>query len=124
VKLINVEDWVTLKNLKKRKPALGTRAIAKLLGISCNTGKIALKSEDIPTYERRREINPEIKPFQEYSCVRFLVKGLKGSRVLKEIISKAYKGSKSAFYKYILELSLKLSVPINPTRLRPANSLN
>jgi len=76
-----MEGWVTIKNIKKHKPALETRAIAELLGISRNTVRMALKSEDVPTYERQKEINPEIKPFQEYICERLVVKGLKGSRV-------------------------------------------
>ncbi len=69
-----MEDWITIKNLKKRNPSLGSRAIAELLGISRNTVKMALKSEDVPTYERQKEINPEIKPFQEYICERLVVK--------------------------------------------------
>jgi len=29
-----MEDWITIKNLKKRRPDLGTRKIADLLGFS------------------------------------------------------------------------------------------
>ncbi len=31
-----MEDWVKIRNLKKKNPELGTRAIAKLVGVSRN----------------------------------------------------------------------------------------
>ena len=37
-----MEDWVTIKNLKKKNPNLGTRKIALMLGISRNTVKGAM----------------------------------------------------------------------------------
>ena len=30
--MISMEDWVTIRDLKKKNPGLGTRAIAKLFG--------------------------------------------------------------------------------------------
>ena len=47
-----MEDWVTIKTLKKRRTKLGTRKIEKLLGISRNTVKKALVSESTPEYKR------------------------------------------------------------------------
>jgi hypothetical protein len=29
-----MEDWITIRNLKKRNPNMGTKAIAKKLGLS------------------------------------------------------------------------------------------
>ena len=37
--MIKVEDWVTIRNLKKKNPNIGTRTIALMLGISRNTVK-------------------------------------------------------------------------------------
>lgn len=99
-----MEDWVTIQNLKKRNPKLGTRQIADLLGMSRNTVKRALKRKDVPVYKREKEINPEIVPFTEYIYERLIVKKLLGSCVLEELISKGYTGSRSAFYRYISEL--------------------
>ncbi len=31
--MIKVEDWVTIRNLKKKNPNIGTRTIALMLGI-------------------------------------------------------------------------------------------
>ncbi|MDI6804136.1 MAG: IS21 family transposase [Bacteroidota bacterium] len=105
--------------MRKRKPALGSRTIAELLGISRNTVKKALKSDDVPTYDRQREINPDIVPFKEYICERLIIKRLRGSRVLKEIILKGYKGSKSAFYRYILEIKFETKRTFQPYETSP-----
>ncbi len=98
--MITMEDWVTIKNLKKRNPNLGTRKIAGLLGVSRNTVKSALRSEEAPRYERESKINPDIKPFENYIYVGLSQRHLRKSRVLEDIISKGYKGSQSAFYRY------------------------
>ena len=47
-----MEDWVTIRNLKKKNQSLGTRAIADMLGISRNTVKKALASDEAPQYSR------------------------------------------------------------------------
>ena len=99
--MITMEDWVTIRNLKKRNSKLGTRQIAELMGISRNTVKKALRKEKEPVAPRSRNINPYVKPFKEYIERQLIVNGLYGSRVLDEIRSKGYKGSKSAFYQYI-----------------------
>ena len=49
--VISMEDWITIRNLKKRNPRMGTRKIAKKLGLSRNTVKNALKSENPPEYK-------------------------------------------------------------------------
>jgi len=40
-------DWVTIRNLKKRNPELGTRAIARILKVSRNTVKKASTKNSI-----------------------------------------------------------------------------
>ena len=109
-----MEDWVTIKNLKKRNPKMGTRKIAELLGVSRNTVRRALRSDAVPEYSREPKINPEIEPFCDYIYERLLVKRLRGSRVLNEIRSKGYKGSQSAFYRHIS----KIKQPVRKTYQR------
>jgi DNA-binding MarR family transcriptional regulator len=58
--VISMEDWITIRNLKKRNPNMGTKAIAKKLGLSRNTVKKALRSEDPPVYKRKAYTNPEL----------------------------------------------------------------
>lgn len=96
-----MEDWITIRNLKKRNPGMGTRKIAKKLGLSRNTVKNALKSENPPEYKRETYINPELEPFHDFIIEKYFVKKLKGSRVLNELWSKGCKVSGSAFYRYI-----------------------
>ncbi len=99
--MISMEDWITIRNLKKRNPRIGTRKIAKKLGLARNTVKNALKSEDAPEYKRETYINPELEPFHDFIIETYFVKKLKGSRVLNELRSKGCNVSSSAFYRYI-----------------------
>ena len=48
--VLRMEDWVSIKNLRAKNSDLGTRKIAELLGVSRNTVKKALASEDAPKY--------------------------------------------------------------------------
>ena len=84
-----MEDWVTIRNLRVKNPNLGTRTIALMLGISRNTVKKALVSEEIPLYNRgERKINEHIEPFVNFIKESFFKKNLKASRILKDINSK------------------------------------
>lgn len=99
-----MEDWVTIKNLKRRRPDLGSRKIADLLKISRNTVRCALARESVPQYQRSTKINPDIEPFEDYIYEQLVVKKLRGSRVLNDMRSKGYQGSQSAFYRYISKI--------------------
>jgi len=96
-----MEDWVSIKNIRAKNPKLGTRKIAELLGISRNTVKKALKSDDSPKYNRGAKINDQVAPFEGFIKESFLKKHLKASRILKDIKSKGYQGSQYALYAYI-----------------------
>lgn len=97
-----MEDWVSIRNIRAKNPKLGTRKIAELLGISRNTVKKALSSDDMPTYKSRKvAINEYVLPFEDFIKQSFLKKKLKASRILKDIKSKGYKGSQYALYAYI-----------------------
>lgn len=102
--MITLEDWVTIKNLKRRRPELGSRKIAEILGISRNTVKSALANESAPQYNRSPKINPAIEPFADYIYEQLVVRKLRGSRVLNDIQSKGYQGSQSAFYRHIAKI--------------------
>ena len=100
-----MEDWVTIRNLKKKDPNLRTRTIALMLGISRNTVKKALASDDLPLYNRgEKKINEAVEPFIDFIKESFLKKNLKASRILKDIKSKGYRGSQYALYAYIREI--------------------
>jgi len=97
-----MEDWVSIRNLKSKNPKLGTRKIAKLLGISRNTVKKALANDEAPEYNRGvKKVNENVEPFVGFIKDAFLKKSLKASRILKDIKSKGYQGSTYALYAYI-----------------------
>lgn len=99
--MISMEDWVTIRNLKKKNQALGTRAIARLVGVSRSTVKKALSSEQYPRYSRERRVNEAIEPFQEYLRECYLVKRQRVSVILENLRSKGFKGSGISVYRYV-----------------------
>ena len=52
-KVIAMEDWVTIKTLKAKNPAMSHREIARLIGISHHTVKTALARDEPPGYKRK-----------------------------------------------------------------------
>ena len=99
VKMITMEDWVTIRNLNSKGQSI--RAIAALMGISRNTVRAALRRDRPPEYKRKEVINEDVAPFADFIREAILVKKLRGSRVLEDIKSKGYRGSKSAFYRHL-----------------------
>ena len=94
-----MDDWGTIRNLKKKNPNIGTRELARLLGISRNTVKKALSSDTEPQYNRgEKKINEAVIPFVDFIKESFLKKNLKASRILKDIKYKGYSGSQYALY--------------------------
>lgn len=99
VKMITMEDWVTIRNLNSKGQSI--RAIAVLMGISRNTVRGALRRDKPPEYKRKEVINEDVAPFVDFIQESILVKKHRGSRVLADIKSKGYRGSKSAFYRHL-----------------------
>lgn len=64
-KVISMEDWVTIKNLRAKNPNISLREISKLLGISHNTVKSALGRDSPPEYERSTKTSEKLLPFEE-----------------------------------------------------------
>jgi transposase len=98
-----MEDWVTIRNLKKKNPSLGTRAISKLVGVSRSTVKKALGSEQCPRYSRDKKVNTAIEPFKEYIKESYIIKKQKVSVILESLRSKGFSGSGISLYRYIGE---------------------
>lgn len=113
-----MEDWVTIKNLKKRKPELGTRHIARLLGVSRNTVRAALQRKEAPEYKRQKRISA-LEPFRDIICEMVNVKKFKGSRILNELRSKGYKGSHTAFYDFLSKIKISETKHFTPYETAP-----
>jgi transposase len=99
--VISMEDWVTIRNLKKHNPSLGTRKIAELLGISRNTVKRALNNEVYPSYQRKKKVYEKLNPFHEFIKESYLIKKQRISVIISNLRSKGYEGSDIAVYRYI-----------------------
>ena len=117
--MLTMDQWVTIRTLRLQNPRLGTRKIAQALGVSRNTVKRALVSEEGPGYRRPPVINPEIEPFKEYLYERLIVGKLRGSRVLNDLRSKGYRGSQSAFYRYTSHLARTVRRVAHPYETAP-----
>ena len=113
-----MEDWVTIKNLKKHNPNLGTRQIARLLGVSRNTVKKALQRSEVPEYERQKKISA-LEPFREIIFEMTNVKKFKGSRILNEVRSKGYTGSHTAFYDFLSKIKISEQKHFTPYGTAP-----
>jgi len=96
-----MEDWVTIKNIRKRNERLGTRKIAKLVGVSRNTVKRALSAETYPTYQRSSKVNELIEPFVEFIKESYGVKRQRVSVIISNLRSKGFCGSDTSVYRYI-----------------------
>lgn len=60
--MITMEKWAAIRQLDEQGYG---RTIARMLGISRNTVKKALKQENIPKYERKKLPLKKIDPFCE-----------------------------------------------------------
>jgi len=101
--VISMEDWVTIRNLKKRKPEMGTRKIAEFLGISRNTVRRALRSENYPGYNRASKVNKKLDVYAEFIKESYIIKKQRVSVIIGNLRSKGYDGSDVSVYRYISE---------------------
>jgi len=89
--MITMEKWAAIRQLNEQR--YGKRTIARMLGVSRNTVKRALKQEDVPKYERKKLPVKKIDPFQDVVKKMFWEKGFIGTRILTEIRKQGYTGS-------------------------------
>jgi len=113
-----MEDWVTIKNLKKHNPKLGTRQIASLLGVSRNTVKKALQRSEAPIYQRQKKVSA-LEPFRDIISEMSNVKKFKGSRILNELRSKGYKGGQTTFYDFLSKIKITEQKHFTPYETAP-----
>lgn len=104
--MISVEAWTTIRYLKAQ--GLGTRSIAREVGVARNTVKHALRSEGPPKYRRPLRPNPKLEPLREEICKMVTNDHLIGSRILKEVRKRGYDGSQAAFYRFLNKLKAEV----------------
>lgn len=112
--MISVEAWTTIRYLKAQ--GLGTRSIAKEVGVSRNTVRKALKGDGPPRYRRTTKPNPQLEPFKEAIRRMLIEQGFIGTRIIRELRQRGYQGSPAALYRYLA--TLKQELPGGKTSLR------
>ena len=100
--MISLEEWTTVRYLKAQ--GLGTRKIARQLGISRNKVRRAMGWDRQPQYERPPRSNSSLEPLRDAIKKMLLEKHFIGSRILEELRPLGYKGSKTAFYDYLAKI--------------------
>jgi len=100
--MISVEAWTTIRYLKAQ--GLGTRKIAKEVGVARNTVRQAVRSEGPPKYERPPRPNPKLEPLRDVIRRMLTNDHFIGSRILKEIRTMGYDGSQMAFYRFLAKI--------------------
>jgi transposase len=101
--MISMEEWTTIRCLAVQ--GWGSRRIARELGISRNTVRRAIRAHSPPKYERARRVNPQLEPFRDEIMAMLIQKDFIGSRILREIRKRGYRGSPAAFYRYLRKLN-------------------
>jgi len=109
--MITMEKWAAIRQLNKQK--YGKRAIARMLGVSRNTVKKALREENIPKYERKKLPVNKIDPFHESIKEMLWEKEFIGTRILTEIKKQGYTGSLMTLYRFLNKI--KKDPPIKTT---------
>lgn len=104
--MISLEEWTTIRYLKAQ--GLGTRKIARQLGISRNKVRRALCWDRQPRYERPPRPNARLDPLGDVIRRMLTVNHFIGSRILKEIRGLGYSGSQTAFYDYLARMKTEV----------------
>jgi len=99
--MISMEAWTTIRYLHAQ--GKGKKAIAREVGVSRNTVRLALAREGPAVYQRPARPNVQIEALGE-DIRRMREEGFIGSRILKELRKKGYSGSRSALYSHLERL--------------------
>lgn len=99
--MITVEAWTTIRYLHAQ--GKGKKTIARELGIARNTVRRALARPGPPRYQRPPRPNQQLAPFKE-AIQHMRGEGFIGTRILRELRQRGYRGSRSALYAFLRRL--------------------
>lgn len=100
--MIKVEQWTTIRTLYSE--GYGKKRIAKMLRISVNTVRRALKDDTPPSYRRTKTGDRKILPYLEKIREMYLEKKLIGTRIFEELKKQGYDGSLMTLYRCLRTL--------------------
>ncbi len=96
--MITVETWQRIRSLAAQGHS--ARAIADQVGVSRNTVRAALASEDWEAYTRARAGNQDLERFRA-QVEAGLRRGVRGCRLLRDVRKAGYQGSPATFYRWL-----------------------
>lgn len=94
-----MEQWAIIRALHAQGKSI--RTIAAELALARNTVRGALRSEQPPRYQRPKRVNPQLVPFADQIAQMLLVQQFVGSRILRELRGRGYRGGATALYDYL-----------------------
>lgn len=100
--MISVNQWSIIRNLARE--GYSKKAISRMLGISRNTVRKALSSDEPPQYNRQDKIDTLIAPYKEQIDLMYMEKELIGTRIYNELLKIGYEGSITTLYRYLKTL--------------------
>ncbi len=114
-----MEDWVSIKAIKKKQPGKSNREIGRIMGVSPHTVKKVISQESPPKYERNTKTETKLDAFKEIIFELYNVKKYKGSRIYEEIKSKGYSGKRSILYEYLYKIKIDIQRSYMPYETVP-----
>jgi transposase len=90
---------------------VGIRAIATQLGLARNTVRAAIRAADPPTRTRAKRPNPQLVPFAAQIAAMLFEQRYIGSRILRELETRGYRGGPTALYAYLAQLRAERASP-------------
>ncbi len=107
--MISVEARTTIRYLHAQ--GLGIRAIAAQLGLARNTVRAVLRATSPPERTRAKRPNPQLTPFAEQIATMLFEQRYIGSRILRELEQRGYRGGATALYTYLAHLKADRTPP-------------
>lgn len=114
-----MEDWVAIRAIRNKQPEMSNREIGRIMGVSPSTVKKIVEDTSSPKYVRTKKAETKIEPFKEIIFEMLNVNKYIGTRILSEIKSKGYTGSRSILYEYIHKIKLETQRSYTPYETGP-----
>lgn len=115
--MISIDKWTTIRTLHKEGHS--KRAIAKMMGVSRNTVKRALRAEEVPKYKRAPRENKLLSGYED-KVFEMMEQKLIGTRIFKELQKLGYEGSITTVYRFLQANKQKVESVKTTTRFETA----
>ncbi len=123
--MITKEDWITVKNIIKHNPNLGTRLIASYLNLSRNTIRKVIKSTEYWGNNRKKLFTQsKVDKFKDDINNFLKANHVTGISLFKGLRNKGYQGGTTILNSYVAKIKKEQKINMQyhietPTRLIP-----